>query len=225
MKRSKEEIQKAIDESTSVRQVLIKLDLKPINGNYLTFYRKVKEYSLDINCLKQYIDNFIPKNKKNINEYLILTDKVINSSNLRKRLIKEGLLEEKCSICKIENWLGKKIIFQLDHIDGNHFNNQISNLRILCPNCHSQTETYCKNHKNIIKICKCGNETINGRKKCNNCSEVKNKVNKKVTKCPSKEQLEQDLIEFNNNLSAIGRKYSVSDNAVRKWIKKQIMSK
>ena len=65
------------------------------------------------------------------------------SKNIKKRLV----LEEqnyKCIICNISNWMNKPLEFHLDHIDGNHFNNNRENLRILCPNCHSQTETYCK---------------------------------------------------------------------------------
>jgi 5-methylcytosine-specific restriction endonuclease McrA len=54
-----------------------------------------------------------------------------------------------CTICKIGDWMGKPISLHLDHIDGNSDNNLVSNGRILCPNCHSQTETFCgKNIKN-----------------------------------------------------------------------------
>jgi hypothetical protein len=66
---------------------------------------------------------------------------------LKNRLIKENLLENKCSICGINNWLGKEIKLQLDHIDGNSHNHLFENLRLLCPNCHSQTETYCGKNK------------------------------------------------------------------------------
>ena len=71
---------------------------------------------------------------------------------LKNRLIKENLIEYKCSICGIDSWLGKEIKLHLDHIDGNSHNHLYENLRLLCPNCHSQTETYCgKNKKNKKK--------------------------------------------------------------------------
>jgi 5-methylcytosine-specific restriction endonuclease McrA len=64
------------------------------------------------------------------------------ANKLRKRLFSEKLKDEKCEICGIEQWLGKRIALELDHIDGNRYNHNIDNLRILCPNCHSQTDTY-----------------------------------------------------------------------------------
>ena len=64
------------------------------------------------------------------------------TNKLRKRLIREGIKEEKCEKCKVENWLGEKLSFELNHIDGNRTNHSLDNLEILCPNCHSQTSTY-----------------------------------------------------------------------------------
>ena len=61
---------------------------------------------------------------------------------LKNRLLKEGLIQNKCSICGIESWNNKQIQLELDHIDGNRINHEFNNLRLLCPNCHSQTDTY-----------------------------------------------------------------------------------
>ena len=67
------------------------------------------------------------------------------TNNLKRRLIKEGIKEERCEgeSCNITNvWNGKKLVLHLDHIDGNSNNHKLNNLRLLCPNCHSQTETF-----------------------------------------------------------------------------------
>jgi len=64
------------------------------------------------------------------------------SNKLRIRLLTEKIKEEKCEICEIEQWMGKKIPLELDHIDGNRYNHILKNLRIVCPNCHAQTDTY-----------------------------------------------------------------------------------
>ena len=65
-----------------------------------------------------------------------------SSHKLRVRLLATGLKENKCEECGIEEWNGKKISMHLDHIDGNHLDHRLENLRILCPNCHSQTPTF-----------------------------------------------------------------------------------
>ena len=64
------------------------------------------------------------------------------SNKLRIRLIKEGYKNCECESCGLTEWLDKPISLELDHIDGNRSNHMLSNLRILCPNCHAQTDTY-----------------------------------------------------------------------------------
>jgi len=65
----------------------------------------------------------------------------ITSHKLKLKLIRDGVKQVRCEICKIVEWNGLPVPLELDHIDGNHFNNYFDNLRIICPNCHAQTLT------------------------------------------------------------------------------------
>jgi hypothetical protein len=64
------------------------------------------------------------------------------TNKLRIRLVDEGIKKYQCEECKLTEWRWKSISLELDHIDGDRTNHKLKNLRILCPNCHSQTETY-----------------------------------------------------------------------------------
>jgi 5-methylcytosine-specific restriction endonuclease McrA len=64
------------------------------------------------------------------------------TNKLRIRLVKEKIKEEKCEVCGIKDWNGSPVSFELDHINGVRNDHRLENLRIICPNCHSQTHTY-----------------------------------------------------------------------------------
>lgn len=64
----------------------------------------------------------------------------VKSHILKVKLIKDGLKENKCEICGLSLWNGIKLPLELHHKDGNHYNNNLDNLQILCPNCHSIQE-------------------------------------------------------------------------------------
>lgn len=69
--------------------------------------------------------------------FYIETQTPITSFRLKEKLIRDGLKEERCELCGCVDWLGQKLPLELHHKDGDHFNNNIDNLQILCPNCHA----------------------------------------------------------------------------------------
>jgi hypothetical protein len=115
-------------------------------------------------------------------------------------------------------WNGEKLSLHLEHKNGVNDDNRLINLTFLCPNCHSQTKTYSgKNKKRKEKKkCECGREIFKTSKICLECNSIKNR---RVER-PTIEKLKEEVAEF--GFKAIGRKYGVSDNAIRKWIKKKL---
>ena len=69
-------------------------------------------------------------------------DKKFVSENRKLRSFLVTIFGHKCAVCGITDWLGKQIVLEVDHIDGDSGNTKIENVRLICPNCHSQTETY-----------------------------------------------------------------------------------
>lgn len=233
----------AVKLSFSIREALIKLNLAPYGGNYKSFNLRVKRLNLDIS---HFLGQGHLKNKNHnwskkipLEELLVKNSNRIFRESFKKRLIESNLIEHKCSCGLTDSWQGKSIVLHIDHINGDHFDHRIENLRFLCPNCHSQTITYCsknngiKRSKIIKTICTkitkkiCGecqdilkNSRYNFCKKCYNTNRKKiQKQYKRKTKInwlPINILLEKLKIM---NYVQLAQELSISDNAIRKHIK------
>jgi Zn finger protein HypA/HybF involved in hydrogenase expression len=157
------ELQKLLDESTGYADVLRKIGLNAKGGNPKTLKKIICEYNLDETTLDKNRSALYSECAKNVSKKItysledIFNGKYPNyqSAKLLQRLIQEGYKENKCERCGITEWCGLPITFQLHHKDGDHTNNNLCNLEVLCPNCHSQTNTY--GGKSSHKNCKPSN--------------------------------------------------------------------
>lgn len=140
-----EQLEIAVKDSNSIRQVLKLLGLKEAGGNYSTVSKRLHAFKINTSHFngkgwRKGSDTPVvqPFKLKDI----LVKDSSYQSYKLKKRLISEGLKLECCENCGLSEWLGRIIPTELHHSNGNKKDNRLENLQILCPNCHSFTENY-----------------------------------------------------------------------------------
>ncbi len=136
----------AVKSSHSIREVIIKLGLVPAGGNYEQVKNALREESISTEHFtgKGWRLNriFEPQPRIPLSDILV-KHSTFQSFKLKKRLFHAGLKKPKCELCGwAEQSLDGRIPLELDHVNGDHYDNRIENLRILCPNCHSLQPTH-----------------------------------------------------------------------------------
>ena len=202
---SDEEFAKTIAESYTYKEALSKLGYHHSGGAYITLRKRIKRLGLST-------EHMTPKTRyghgtEHIPDDKIFTKDSIGGCVVRRRVLKRNLIPYKCAICGQEpEWNGEPLTLTLDHINGDHFDNRVENLRFVCPNCDTQQDTY--GAKNKRKYGKVGEEKA---KKVHTEKEYVPKI--------SKEELLEALITF-KSFKELGKRFNMSDNGIRKWCKK-----
>jgi hypothetical protein len=131
--------------SRSLAQALAKLGFKPQGGAQRTLKKRIEQMGLDTSHLLGEAwrrGSSVPVVPAKPLRELLVDGRFMQTNHLKRRLIEEGVKEAKCSACGRGSWNGRPIPLELDHINGRRDDNRLGNLRILCPNCHAQTDTY-----------------------------------------------------------------------------------
>ena len=186
-KMGKEDFAKRVAESKSYNMILKKFNIHN-GGSLQTVRNRIQKECLDVSHFDP--NWYISHNKQtfSLKDILVENSSFCNGGRIKKKLIKAGLKEDICEQCdQGPSWFGVHLVLQLDHINGNHTDNRIENLRILCPNCHTQTDTFCSKSCKPVEKHKCMDcEKVIRRsfKQCKDCYNDSRKSNPKPT--PSK---------------------------------------
>lgn len=143
----------AVANSRSIRAVINELGLLPAGGNYVQVKARIEALGIDILHFtgKRWNQGTMYHTKSRpVLTSLLVKGSVVQSYKLKKRLYEEGVKDQKCELCGwCETSIDGRIPLELDHINGEHSDNRIENLRVLCPNCHSLQPTHRGKNKRV----------------------------------------------------------------------------
>jgi hypothetical protein len=229
---SESDLRAAVAQSPTWAATLRLLGYESKGANYRTLQRWVKEWGIST-------DHFDPNVARRLNsgmratplEEVMVENSTYQRGQLKRRLFTAGLKQRVCEMCgQGEEWNGRHMALVLDHINGVSNDHRLENLRIVCANCAATLDTHCGRNLPRERVCPgCGQPFAPSTMQHRYCSQecwgtvsserklgIPQPHLRKVER-PSYEQLEKDIRTM--SMLAVGRKYGVSDNAVRKWIR------
>ena len=172
----------AVSISFSWAETLRNMDLSISGGSVKSLQDFTKAHNVDT---KHFLGLKWAKGRKRpeLKKEVILEEILVKNSSTKTQRVKQllfeyGIKEKLCEWCKLDTWRGIEISLELDHINGDNRDNELVNLRILCPNCHAQTDTYRGRNVKRKRIgipskkefyCSCGNATTRNGVSCRDC--------------------------------------------------------
>lgn len=218
---SQQQFVEAWNSSTYYTEVTEKLNLNKSGGLLRIIKETAKELGLPFEAYNAQVTRMT--RKFTLEEILIPNSPYKSTTTLKERLFREGIKEERCERCGLNEWLGEKLLMTLDHIDGDNRNNSLENLKILCPNCHSQTPTWCGKNKDRTspsratkKYCACGIQIENQNSTCRKCYDA---IRKETNGYPSNEEIIAGVEKM--GMKPYANTLGISDNGLRKVLRRR----
>jgi hypothetical protein len=229
---TEQDVRDAVAGARSLSEALRTLGLRAAGSNFRTLKRLIERYEISTEHMDP---NWVLRGDRPRRtiplERVMVASSSYSRGKLKRRLYNAGLKERRCELCgQGEQWNGGAMSLILDHVNGVATDNRLENLRIVCPNCNATLDTHCgrQNRLDVApRACLyCGAEFVPRyptHRYCSHACGVHCKGSRdprpdtrKVAR-PPYERLMADLAA--TNFSAVGRKYGVSGNAVRKWVR------
>ena len=220
---SSERLRYLVANCDSRADVLRELGLRAAGGNFAALRRRLLAESIDtshFDLKKIHRASLLGKTRKPALEDVLVRDSTYRRSSLKRRLLSEGIITERCAKCGLgPKWQGMPLVLVLDHVNGVSNDNRLSNLRLLCPNCNSQTKTFAGRNRvrRTRKCADCGEAISRRSVRCRVCANTRRR-GKYAIQWPDIEELQERLTR--KSFCQVARELGVSDNAIRKHLRR-----
>jgi hypothetical protein len=222
------ELREVVARSTSLSQVLRHFGLRTAGGNFRQLRRWLETWDISVDHFTLAWET--PPRARTPLEAILVEHSTYSRGHLKRRLFEGGLKDRRCELCgQGEVWRGRRLALILDHINGVANDNRLENLRIVCPNCAATLDTHCgRQNRRLDELADClhcgtafrvrhRGQSYCSRSCGTHAPKPGNRLAQRRVERPPYEQLVAEVAA--TSWSAVGRKYGVSDNAVRKWVR------
>ena len=180
----KEDFANLVRECYTWTEILKSFGLKHWGNVVKTLRKRVEEDNVDVSHFKGQSWSKGTKRKFTITtpvEEYLTNESLLNNIQVKKYIIHHELIENKCNWCNLHEWNDQPLVLELDHIDGDNTNNLLGNLRLLCPNCHSQTNTW--RGRKVIRTVDIERKQKTHYNKGKTCCDCETKINDRAIRC------------------------------------------